>query len=61
MTLRARHDPTPREVSAWLRPWIRREAIAWPDRTARTTVALFRERKVFRVAAGGRLERVYAD
>lgn len=61
MSLLARRDPTAREIAAWLRPWIRRDAIAWGDASGRTAPALFRERKVFRVGADRRLTRVYAD
>ncbi len=61
MTLRDRRDPTPRDLLRWLRPWMRREAIAWRGGAPESAVALFRKRKVFRVTAGNRLERVYAD
>ena len=61
MTLRPRTDPTPRDVARWLRPWIRRDAIAWRAGVSESAVSLFRKRKVFRVAAGDRLERAYAD
>lgn len=61
MTLIPRRDPTASEVAAWLRPWLRRGAIAWGDEASKSAATLFRGRKVFRVGAGGRLERVYAD
>lgn len=61
MALLARRDPTAGEVARWLRPWIRRGAIAFGEDAARSARSLFRERKVFRIARGGRLERVYAD
>jgi hypothetical protein len=61
MTLRGRRDPTPRELLRWIRPWVRRDAIAWNPDAARSSSSLFRDRKVFRVAASRRLERVYAD
>ncbi|HET9951736.1 MAG TPA: hypothetical protein VFS09_08090 [Candidatus Eisenbacteria bacterium] len=61
MTLIPRRDPTPAEVARWLRPWLRRGAIAWGDEAAKSASSLFRGRKVFRVGAGGLLERVYAD
>ncbi|HSQ60929.1 MAG TPA: MBL fold metallo-hydrolase, partial [Acidobacteriota bacterium] len=61
MTIRPRVDPTPREVASWLRPWIRRDALAWREEAAGSSAALFRRGKVFRIGAGNRLERVYAD
>lgn len=61
MSLLARRDPTPREVARWLRPWFRRGAVAFGEDAARSARSLFRERKVFRIGARGRLERVYAD
>jgi hypothetical protein len=61
MTLLPRRDPTTTEVARWLRPWIRRDAIAWGEEAAKPATWLFRERKVFRVGTSGRLERVYAD
>ena len=61
MTLIQRRDPTARDVARWLRPWIRRGAIAWGDEATKSPSTLFRGRKLFRVGAGGLLERVYAD
>ncbi|HEU4724328.1 MAG TPA: hypothetical protein VFU59_03420, partial [Candidatus Eisenbacteria bacterium] len=61
MALFARRDPTASEVTRWLRPWFTRGAVAFGEEAARSTRSLFRERKVFRVGAGRRLERVYAD
>ena len=61
MSLLARRDPTPREVARWLGPWFRRGAVAFGEDAARSARSLFRERKVFRIGARGRLERVYAD
>jgi hypothetical protein len=61
MSLAPRRDPTAREISGWLRPWLRRHAVAWGADAAWSTRELFRAGKVFRVAAGGKLERVYAD
>jgi hypothetical protein len=61
MALLPRRDPTAAEVARWLRPWLRRDAIAWDEEALKPAMSLFRARKVFRVAASGRLERVYAD
>lgn len=61
MALAPRRDPTAREVSGWLRPWLRRGAVAWGPEAALSTRSLFRAGKVFRVSAGRKLERVYAD
>lgn len=61
MSLVARRDPTASEVARWLRPWFRRDAIAFGEDAARSARSLFRERKVFRIGRGRRLERVYAD
>lgn len=61
MTIRPRVDPTPREVASWVRPWIRRDALAWREEAAGSSASLFRRGKVFRIGAGNRLERVYAD
>jgi hypothetical protein len=61
MAIRPRVDPTPREVASWLRPWIRRDALAWREEAAGSSASLFRRGKVFRIGSGNRLERVYAD
>lgn len=61
LALHPRRDPTPTEIARWLRPWVRRDAIAWREESGRGVAALFRARRVFRVGSGGRLERVYAD
>ncbi|HEY6571931.1 MAG TPA: hypothetical protein VI198_01330 [Candidatus Eisenbacteria bacterium] len=61
MALLARRDPTAREVERWLRPWFRRGAVAFGEDASKSARSLFRDRKVFRIGARGRFERVYAD
>jgi hypothetical protein len=51
--------PTPADVARWLRPWLRLDAIA--KGAGRSSKQHFRERKPFRVARSGVLERVYFD
>ena len=58
-TLAPRRHPTPAEVARRLTPWIAMDAI---ERGGRRDVRdLFRERKPFRIARSGLLDRVYFD